>query len=308
MTTLVLGATGFVGSALVPELVACGERVRGTSRRETPPGGAAGVEWFRCDVQKPDTLAAALEGVDFVYYLVHSMGLGAGDFRPVDREAAGNLARAAESAGCKRIVYLGGVAPRGRPSEHLASRIEVGEILRAGRVPTLELRAAMIVGNGSASWRILRDLSVRLPVMILPRWLESRSCPIALPDVITALLDGRHVPLEKSAYYDIAGPEALSCREMIQIVAAERGRHIPMLRVPVLSPRLSALWLRFVTSADREVARQLVLGLTQDLLPEGRSYWELSGHPPQWSFARAAGHALATERGPAKDGLWRAAR
>lgn len=299
MTILVLGATGFVGRALNPALLEAGETVRAASR--TAPRRAErdlpGSRWIHCDLARPETLPPALEGVDVAYYLIHSMGEDHGDFRETDRRYARQFARAAAESSCRRIVYLGGVAPRGRPSEHLASRLEVGEILRAGAVPALELRASMIVGNGSASWQIVRDLAARLPVMVLPRWLESRTCPIALPDVITALLDARELPLAGSAWFDIPGPEVLRAREMLAIVAALGGRRVPSVRVPVLTPALSAMWLRLVSGADYALARELVLGLTEDLLPQ-RSFWDLTGHRPRWTFREATAAALATESPP----------
>jgi len=293
MTVLVLGATGFVGRALVPALLDAGEHVRAASRGVGR--GLPGVEWVRCDVRAPETLPRALDGIDCVYYLVHSMGEGLEAFRAVERRSAEAVARAAAESGCRRIVYLGGVEPAGPPSEHLASRLEVGAILRAGSVPTLELRAAMIVGNGSASWQILRDLALRLPFMLLPRWLESKSCPIALPDVVAALIAARLVPLDASAWFDIPGPDVLSAREMIMLVGELEGRHIPAVRVPFLTPRLSAGWLKLVSRADYDVARELVLGLREDLLPRDRRYWELAGQTPRWSFRDAARDALATE-------------
>lgn len=291
MTTLVLGASGFVGSALVRSLTSTGETVRAASRSPR-----VGEQWITADLEAPETLARALENVDYVYYLVHSMGAGAGDFRANERQCATALAHAASNAGVRRIIYLGAVAPQGKPSEHLASRLEVGQILRAGSVPTVELRASMIIGNGSASWQILRDLAVRLPFMLLPRWLESRSCPIALPDAIVALRDARTVSIAtNSDWFDIPGVDVLSFRQMLEIVAALDHRRIPAIRVPVLTPRLSALWLRLVTGADYALARELVLGLGQDLLPESTEYWRLTGHPPVLSFRMAAEEALTTE-------------
>jgi uncharacterized protein YbjT (DUF2867 family) len=294
MTVLVLGATGFVGRALTSALVDAGAHVRASSRREARDG-LPGVEWAVCDVRAPETLSRAFAGVDCLYYLVHSMGEGGRTFRATERRCAEAVGRAAADSGVRRIVYLGGVQPAGRPSQHLASRLEVGAILRAGRVPTLELRAAMIIGNGSASWQILRDLALRLPFMLLPRWLESKSCPIALPDVVTALLDARSVSLDGSAWFDVPGPELLSARAMLMIVAELEGRRLPAVRVPLLTPRLSGAWLRLITGADYDVARELVLGLREDLLPRDRRYWELTGHPPAWSFRAAAKSALETE-------------
>ncbi|HEX8107939.1 MAG TPA: NAD(P)H-binding protein, partial [Kofleriaceae bacterium] len=291
MTILVLGATGFVGRALVAALSDANETVRAASRtvpRRSVDSERPGVRWIYCDLARPETLPPALEGVDVAYYLVHSMGghsLGGhgGDFREIDRRCARAFARAAAHSSCRRIIYLGGVAPRRRPSEHLASRLEVGEILRAGTVPALELRASMIVGNGSASWQIVRDLAERLPFMILPRWLDTRTCPIALPDAIAALLDARDVPLPASAWFDIPGPEVLRAREMLMAVAALDGRRVPYVRVPVLTPGLSAMWLKLVSGVDYTLARELVLGLTHDLLPQ-RSFWAITGRAPRWRF------------------------
>ena len=289
--TCVLGATGFIGRALVPALSRAGESVRAASRRGDDVSGA--VESVSCDLERPETLGAALEGCNVVYYLVHS--LGRADFREADRRCAHNVAEVAAAVGCQRIIYLGGVSPRGRASEHLASRLEVGEILRAGRVLAIELRASMIIGNGSASWRILRDLAARLPFMVFPRWLDSKTCPIALADVITALLDAREVPLTESAWFDIPGPEALSAREMLEIVAALDGRRIPSIRVPLLTPALSAMWLRIVSGAEYAVARELVLGLSEDLLPQ-RSFWEHAPHMPRQSFRAAAANVLQADQ------------
>jgi len=302
MTVLVLGSTGFVGRSLVTALSDAEEIVRAASRT-TPPRSAdsewLSSRWIRCDLARPETIPLALEGVDVAYYLVHSMAKHGDDFRETDRRCARQFAHAAAHSACRRIVYLGGVAPRGRPSEHLASRLEVGEILRAGATPTLELRASMIVGNGSASWQIVRDLAARLPFMLLPRWLESKTCPIALPDVIAALLDAREVPLTGSTWFDIPGPDVLSARQMLEIVAALDGRQVPSVRVPVLTPGLSAMWLKLVSGADYALARELVLGLTEDLLPQ-RSFWDATGRPPRWTFREAAASALATEVPPSR--------
>jgi uncharacterized protein YbjT (DUF2867 family) len=286
---LVLGATGFVGRALISALSDDGEDVRPAAR-----GLPVSHRWVRCDLEDPSTIAAALDDVACVYYLVHSVGSSA--YRAIDRRCAENFVRALESSGVERVIYLGGVAPRGTPSEHLASRLEVGAILRNACVPALELRASMIVGNGSASWHIVRDLAARLPFMVLPRWLESKSRPIALPDVISALLDARTLPLEASAWFDLPGPDTLTVREMLMLVAELQGRRIPAVRVPLLSPGLSALWLRLISGEQYHLARELVLGLREDLLPKDERYWELVGHRPRWSFHDAAEDALATER------------
>ena len=288
---LVAGATGFVGRALVPALLDRGHQVRACSRRAEGGPVSADLERVRCDLLDATTLSSALAGIDAAYYLVHSMG-GSGSFRDMDRRAASTFAKAAAEAGVRRIVYLGGVAPRGRASEHLASRLEVGRILREGGVPTIELRAAMIVGAGGASWQIVRDLALRLPVMVLPVWLDSRLCPIALEDVVQALLDALDVPLPESAHYDIPGPDTLTGKEVLERIAALEGRRLPTVSLPWLTPKLSVLWLRLVTGANFALARELVFGLTGDLLPLDRRYWELTGHQPRVSFEAAARAAI----------------
>lgn len=297
---LVTGATGFVGRWLRPALLAAGHQVRATTRRlGASPRGEAGEEWVEADLLAPSTVRRAMEGVEYAYYLVHSMGGRPRDFRPIEHASAQVFSRAAAEANVRRIVYLGGVAPAGSPSEHLASRLEVGELLRAGPVPALELRASMIVGNGSASWQLVRDLALRLPAMVLPEWLRSRSRPVAIQDVVVALVRGLEAPLPGSAWFDLPGPEELTGEEILMRIAALRGRRVVAVRVPFLSPGLSSLWLKLVTRADFWLARELVAGLTHDLLPRDERYWELIGYRPRWTFDEAARHALATERAEA---------
>ena len=294
-TALVTGATGFIGGALVPALRARGLRVVAASRRpRAGPLEGEAVQWRVCDLLDPRTLPAALEGVDVVYYLVHSMGGGRSDFRKLERRAATGLASAAADAGVERIVYLGGPAPRGPPSEHLQSRLQVGEILR-GRARTIELRASMVVGPGSASWRIVRDLAMRLPFMVLPTWLRSRTCPVALEDAIAALAAAADVPLEASTWFDLPGPETLTGWQLLERIAAIKGRRIRAVHVPLLTPRLSALWLRLVTRTDYSLARELALGLREDLLPADARYWRLIGRDRLVPFDEAARRALEGE-------------
>lgn len=294
-SVLVTGASGFVGSALTRELVRQRQHVVAVSRRPIKVVTKGGVEWRTCDLLEPSTLDAAFAGVRVAYYLVHSMGTGSSEFGELERRAAEAFVGAATRAQVERIVYLGGPAPSGPPSEHLRSRLAVGEILRAGPVPTVELRASMVIGRGSASWQIVRDLAVRLPVMVLPRWLNSRTRPVALVDVVAALIGAADLPIEHSEWFDVPGPEILSGQQILERIALLRGRRFFALKVPFLTPQLSALWLRLITRTDFAVARELVLGLTDDLLPRDARFWALIGHTGLVSFDDAARDALASE-------------
>ncbi|MBN1605177.1 MAG: NAD(P)H-binding protein [Polyangiaceae bacterium] len=272
-TLLLTGATGFVGRYLYPALQASGHRVRCGSRDPlTARSRMPGREWVRLELSEPDTVCSALEGCDSAVYLVHAVGRG-GDYPERERRAAETFRAAAEDTGVERIVYLGGVAPKGKASRHLESRLNTGRILRAGSVTVVELRAAMVIGLGSASWQMVRDLAVRLPVMILPRWLDHRSCPLAIDDAVAAILIALD-PRTNGGWYDAPGPECLSHRQMLERVARLMGSHIPMLRLPVLTPTLSSYWITLVTRTDIGIARELVQGLQADLIPHGPSIWE----------------------------------
>lgn len=293
---LVTGATGFIGRALVTALRARGRTVVATTRQKAESMKAIdGVRWRTCDLLAPESLPAAVAGVRVAYYLVHSMSGGADHFRQHERRCAQAFVAAAEAAGVERIVYLGGPAPPGRVSEHLRSRLAVGEILRGGPVPAIELRASMVVGRGGASWQIVRDLAVRLPVMVLPIWLRSRSRPVALEDVIDALVAAGDLPIERNQWFDIPGPEVLSGRQILERIAEVRGRRFFAIEVPALTPRLSSLWLKLVTRTDFGLARELVDGLVADLLPRDDRYWGLIGHTNLIEFDDAARRALASE-------------
>lgn len=291
---LVSGASGFIGRALVPALVANGFRVTALSRHPKA-ASARGVSWRKCDLLDPGSLASAFAGAKVAYYLVHSMGDGAADFRQQEGSAARTFVDAAARAGVERIVYLGGPAPPGEPSEHLRSRLEVGEILRSGPVRAVELRASMVIGSGSASWQIVRDLAVRLPVMVLPKWLGSRTRPVALADVVTALVAAAELPCEQSEWFDIPGPEVMSGQQILERIARLRGRRFLAVKVPLLTPQLSALWLRLITRTDFALARELVLGLRDDLLPKDERFWPLISHTQLLSFDEAARRALSDE-------------
>lgn len=293
---LVTGATGAVGKAMVPHLAAAGWTPRCGSRdparaRATAPGHA----WVRVDVDDPATLAPALEGCGAALYLVHGMADGKG-YLERERAAARAFARAAAAAGVQRVVYLGGIEPPGAPSTHLRSRLETGALLRAGAAPCVELRAGMVIGGGSVSWRIVRDIAVRLPVQVLPAWLETRSQPIALADICVALEAALTVPLDgPSAVFDLPGPEILTGREILLRVGALLDQRPVQLPVPLLTPGLSAHWLRVVTRADPAVAKELVHGLSHDLLADGAGFWAHLPDHTRTPFDVAARAALAAE-------------
>ena len=303
---LLTGATGFVGGAVRPALLREGWRVRCLTRhaaraRERDPG----LDWIQGDMADSASVAQALEGCRAAHYLVHGIGEG-DDYHRHEVIAASAFAKAAATAGVERIVYLGGVAPAGAGSDHLQSRLDVGETLRAGSVSTIELRASMIVGHGSLSWLIVRDLAARLPVMVLPRWMQSRTQPVAIDDVVVALVRALDLPLTANAWFDIPGPGTLSGKEILEETARILNlRHPRMISVPLLSPRLSSLWVRFVTRAEWSVAREVVVGLTEDLLARDDRFWQLIGHPQRMPFAEAARRAVAAERSEAPAlGVW----
>jgi uncharacterized protein YbjT (DUF2867 family) len=305
-SVLLTGATGFVGSALRPALVGSGWQVRCLSRdARRARAGAPELDWVQGDVNDAASCARALESCRAAVYLVHGIGEGS-DYQKREVAAAHGFSRAAAQAGVERIVYLGGVAPRGTGSDHLRSRLAVGEVLRSGPVKAIELRASMIVGHGSLSWLIVRDLAARLPVMVLPRWLKSRTEPVAIDDVVVALVKALELPLEASISFDVPGPDALSGEEILKQTSLVLGLSPPrMLAVPFLTPRLSSLWVRFVTRARWSVAREVVIGLTEDLLANDDRFWHLIEHPVRLKFFEAARRAIQAEyREAAVPGAW----
>lgn len=309
---LLTGATGFVGGRLHGPLVAAGHAVRCLTRR---PDEARrrwpGRSWVGGDAGVPADLDRALRGCTVAYWLVHGMGAHDPGWAAREVGSAAAFADAAARAGVERIVYLGGVAPAGAPSRHLRARLQTGEALRAGRVPCLELRAGMIVGDGSASWQIVRDLAARLPAMVLPAWLRHRSEPVAVDDVVAALVSGASLPLPASRFADLPGPEALSGKEIILRVAALLGRRPILLDVPLVTPHLSSHWIRLVTRANAELAAELVEGLTSDLVAADHGFWSAAGLPPPVRLEVAARRALdeetpATGAGAALEAIARA--
>ncbi len=256
---LLTGATGYVGGRLLAALEAKGHRVRCLARRPEFLASrvSAGTEVVAGDCLKPETLGAALAGVDTAYYMVHSMG-STGDFAEQDRAAATNFGRAAKDAGARRIVYLGGLGDRNDAlSAHLQSRHETGKCLLASGVPVIELRASIVLGSGSLSFELIRALVERLPVMICPRWVRAQAQPIAIEDVVAYLEASLELPAE-SRIFEIGGAECVSYESIMREYARQRGLRRFLIFVPVLTPRLSSLWLGLTTPVYARIGRKLI--------------------------------------------------
>ncbi len=262
-TVLVSGASGFIGSHVAARLAEDGYRVRAMTRHPRSYHGAG--EPVEADVSDPGSLAAAFAGVDVAYYLIHS--LGSDDFEQRDADAARNFAEAAAAADVERIIYLGGLgANDGTLSAHLRSRRDVEKVLESGPVPVTVLRAAVVIGHGGISWEMTRQLAHRLPAMVTPRWVRTRTQPIALPDAVRYLVGVLEPAEARGRTYEIGGPEVLRYIDMLQRVARIRGSRLPNLTVPLLTPRLSSAWLRFVTDVDSATARNLVDSMTTEVV------------------------------------------
>ena len=268
---LVTGATGYIGGRLVPELLAAGHRVRVMARRpeslrDHPWSGD--VDIVQADASDESSLGAAMADVDVAYYLIHA--LGTSDFEQTDRDNASHFGAAAKAAGVGRLVYLGGLTPdvpAGELSPHLRSRLEVGEILLDSGVPTTVLRAAVIIGSGSASFEMLRYLTERLPAMITPRWVDTRIQPVAIRDVLRYLVGSAAMPDDVSRAFDIGGPDVLTYRQMMQGYARVAGlRRRIIVKVPVLTPTLSGHWVGLVTPVPNSIARPLVDSLKVEVV------------------------------------------
>ncbi len=293
---LVFGASGYVGSHLVERLLREGRRVRAAARNLKVLEGREWreVELCSADALVPATLTAALSGVQTAYYLVHSMAAGA-DFAQLDRQAAHAFADAAAAAGVSRIIYLGGLVPPGADSTHLVSRRETGEVLRAGQVPVTELRAGIIVGAGSAAYEVIRDLVNHLPVMITPRWVKSKSSPIALDNLLDYLVRLPDLEETAGAILDAGGPDYLSYESMMREFGAVVGKHPLIIPVPVLTPELSARWLSLITTVPTGIARALIGGLKHDIPADDATLRRLLPQP-LLGFRGAVEAALKAER------------
>lgn len=292
MKVIVFGASGTIGRPLVERLSEAHDVVAVSRSPHDESEGR--VSWVAADVATGEGVAGALEGSEVVFYLVHS--LGSPDFEEADRRAADCVAREAEAAGVRQIVYLGGLGDDSPDlSAHLRSRRETGERLAAGSVPVTILRAAMVVGPGSAAFQTIVALVDRLPAMVTPKWVKTETQPVALDDVVRFLAGvcGREETFGQT--YDVGGPEVMTYRQMMERIANLRGKHPLIVEVPVLSPHLSSLWLQLVTPVNASVARPLVEGLRNRTVAHDDGIRELVPGPLT-GFDEAAGEALAAER------------
>ena len=264
---LVFGATGYIGTNLTHRLLEAGWQVRAAARHRAvlEARGWQDAELVAADALQAETLSDAVRDIDVAFYLVNSMAAGR-QFADLDAEAARNFAAAAERAGVGRIVCLGGLSPDAPDSRHLKLRSEIGDVLRHGQVPVTEIRAGMVIGPGSAAYEIIRDLVNYLPVMITPRWVQSRTTPIALDDLLDYLLGIARLPEAAGKIYDVGGPEVLTYEQLMRQYGAITGQQFWRLRFPIYTPRLSSFWLKLVTSVPTAIARPLIDWLAHDVI------------------------------------------
>jgi len=288
----VAGSTGYIGGLLCRRLREEGREVRALARHpeRAEELREAGCEVCRADVLEPETLAPALEGVDVAYYLVHSMGRGSeGDFAERDHQGAANFGAAAAAAGVRRIVYLGGL---GEGSKHLDSRHETAQTLKASGVPLTYFRAAAVLGAGSESFRTAFYLVRRLPVMVTPRWVATRTQPVAVADAVAYLAAAADLSLPVDREIEIGGPDVTTYGGMIDELARALGRRPPLrITVPLLTPALSSLWIGLVTPVDAGVAKPLIEGLATETVvadPSGMEIFQAVDRTPLRQALRQA--------------------
>lgn len=294
MHVLVTGATGFVGERLVEPLLDAGHEVRVFVRDAADYRGPREVDVYEGDLLESETIPPALEGVDAVYYLVHSMQSGGG-FEEMDRTLAANVRDAVSDAGIERVIYLGGLGDEtDELSGHLRSRREVEYVLEEGSYDLTALRAAVIIGEESASFELIEQLAHRLPVMITPRWVRTDCQPIAIDDVITYLVGVLETPETAGETYDIGGPDVLTYQSMLKTTSELLDKSLYILPVPVLTPRLSAYWVGLVTDVPSEVAYPLAAGLKNPVVVEDDRIREILPIE-RTSFETAVSRALGIE-------------
>jgi uncharacterized protein YbjT (DUF2867 family) len=294
----VTGATGYIGGRLVPRLVDRGHAVRALARN---PDKLADVTWrdrvevARGDLADPDSLTAAFDGTDVVYYLVHSMGSSA-DFVAAEAESARNVVAATKRAGVKRLVYLGGLHPSGvELSPHLRSRVAVGDILLESGIETVVLQAGIVIGSGSASFEMMRHLTNRLPAMTTPKWVHNKIQPIAIHDVLHYLAEAATADVPASRTWDVGGPDVLEYGDAMQVYAQVAGlRRRVIVAIPFLTPTIASLWVGLVTPMPSGLARPLIESLEVDAVCDEHDIDTVIGPPPggATNYRDAIGDAL----------------
>lgn len=260
---LVTGATGYIGGRLIPLLEAEGKRIRCLARdpEKLRSRVVLSTEIVKGDVLDTDSLDVALKGIETAYYLVHLMA-GSNDFEMEDRQAAINFSIAAAKAGVKRIIYMGGLGDESEAlSPHLRSRHEVGDILSKSGIETIEFRASVVIGAGSLSFKLIKSLTDRLPVMICPRWLATLTQPIAIDDMLSYLLTAKDLPRASSRVFEVGGSDVVPYGDLVREYARQKGLRRWLISVPLLTPYLSSLWLALVTPTAFTVAKHLIEGL-----------------------------------------------
>lgn len=291
MKTLILGGTGYVGRQLIPRLIQAGHEIRCLVR---DPGrlDLDAVDLVKGDALDRASVETAVTGCDRIVFLIHSMTSGRGRFEDLDGRIAGYVAEAAATAGIKQIVYLGALGNKDSvQSSHLRSRHEVAAILRSGGVPVTELRAAVIIGAGSASFEMIRSLVIHLPVMICPRWVNVNTQPIAIHDVLEYLTRSLNESDALGKTLDIGGPDVLSYREMMLEVARQMNRRRLIIPVPVLTPWLSSHWVNLVTPISASLSRALIESVRSETVCTDHTARALFDFSPQ-SFTAAVAAAL----------------
>ncbi len=294
---LVTGATGYIGGRLVNQLLQAGHRVRVMARfpdrlRDLP--WYEKVEVIQADALDPTSMRAALKDIDVAYYLLHAINQGQ-NFGNIEKAMANIFADCASQEKVNRIIYLGGIIPQQKLSEHLSSRAETGEILRNSGVPTIELRAGVVLGSGSASFEMLRYLTERLPIMVTPKWVNTRIQPIAVRDVLRYLVGSASIEESLNRSFDIGGPDVLTYKEMMNRYAKVAGlRKRIIITVPLLTPRLSSLWVGFVTPVPGSIAKPLVRSLINEVVCENSDIKNYISDPDDGltSFEKAVDLAL----------------
>jgi len=290
---LVTGATGYVGGRLLDALLERPGEIRCFARRPEAIAPRPGLEVVAGDALDPEAVQRALEGVDVAYYLIHSMG-SAGGFEQLDRHAAATFAAAAQKSGVRRIVYLGGLGDGPELSSHLASRQEAGRLLASTGVETIEFRASIVIGSGSLSFELVRSLTERLPVMITPRWVETRAQPIAIEDLIDYLVAASDLESRGSEIFEIGGADVATYGKLMREYARQRGLRRVLVRVPVLTPRLSSLWLELVTPLNARIGRKLIESLPHEtVVRDARALERFSIRPR--GYREAIARALVNE-------------